>query len=72
MMKTESDELVVLLAKSRQTRARAWEMAGRKAPAAVNSLERESRGGLLRVEASRLVRLLRPDAVAEGDKEGQV
>jgi len=55
----ESDELKVLVAKSRQTRARAWEMAGRKAPEAVNSLERESKGGLTRVEANRLVRLLR-------------
>jgi hypothetical protein len=58
------DELRMLLAKSGQTRARAWEMAARKAPEAVNCLERESRGGLLRVEANRLVRLLRPDVIA--------
>jgi hypothetical protein len=57
------DDLKALLEKSGQTRARAWEMAGRKPPEAVNSLERGSNGRLRRVEANRLVRLLRPDVV---------
>ena len=58
-------ELDLLVGKSRVTRARAWEMAGRVAPGAVNCLERESKGGLTRLEANRLVRLLRPELLKE-------
>lgn len=68
---SEGGELARLLAQSGQTRARAWEMAGRKAPEAVNSLERASNGRLRRVEANRLVRLLRPE-LCGGDTGGEV
>ena len=58
-------ELNLLVGKSRQSMGRAWEMAGREAPEAVNVLARESKGGLTRLEANRLVRLLRPELLKE-------